>query len=178
MIRSLVTELFCGKILTTINTGIKSESELQTFITRHGIKHFKAREILRPPKLGGVELLPGSSEVHKCIPILLLAEEMRREAGSPIKVAWWWRPEDINKQVGGAKNSDHLYSDAMDFDFTDEESLMRALRGFVAPIYRTGRFCLSVGIGATRLHLGCGSIKGNRHWYYPTHRKEAEELFE
>jgi len=49
--------------------------------------------------------------------ILKLAEHLdavRELWGSPILVTSWYRPPAINRSVGGAKDSRHLYGDAAD----------------------------------------------------------------
>lgn len=41
-------------------------------------------------------------------------DKIRKEWGSPIRVTSWYRPPAVNKRVGGAKNSQHLYGLAAD----------------------------------------------------------------
>ena len=60
--------------------------------------------------------LPPTAEISKNI--VKLAREIqpyREDFGQPLYVSSWYRPPDVNKAVGGASNSYHLYGLAVDF---------------------------------------------------------------
>ena len=64
---------------------------------------------------GGTRMPPNQATVDSIIRIAKLAPQARDRMGRPIHITSWYRPADINRQVGGASNSRHIVDDAIDF---------------------------------------------------------------
>lgn len=79
--------------------------------------YFTVREVANDSK----DRIPRTDKVKTNV--LTLAKELDkiREAwGKPIIVTSWYRPAAVNKSVGGAKNSQHLYGAAVDIKTTSD----------------------------------------------------------
>jgi hypothetical protein len=64
---------------------------------------------------GGTRMPPNQSTVDAMINIATLAQKVRDRIQKPLIITSWYRPAQINRAVGGAKNSRHLIGDAIDF---------------------------------------------------------------
>ncbi|MEO0868285.1 MAG: D-Ala-D-Ala carboxypeptidase family metallohydrolase [Cyanobacteria bacterium J06642_11] len=64
---------------------------------------------------GGTRMPPNQATVDAMIRIASLAQQARDRLGRPFHITSWYRPADINRQVGGASNSRHIVGDAIDF---------------------------------------------------------------
>ncbi|MBX2863687.1 MAG: DUF882 domain-containing protein [Leptolyngbyaceae cyanobacterium MAG.088] len=64
---------------------------------------------------GGTRMPPNQATVDGMIRIAGLAQQARDRIGRPFHITSWYRPPDINRQVGGASNSRHIVGDAIDF---------------------------------------------------------------
>ncbi|MEM8613953.1 MAG: D-Ala-D-Ala carboxypeptidase family metallohydrolase [Cyanobacteria bacterium P01_H01_bin.105] len=64
---------------------------------------------------GGTRMPLNQSTVDGMIRIAKLAQQARDRIGRPFHITSWYRPPDINRQVGGASNSRHIVGDAIDF---------------------------------------------------------------
>ncbi|ESA35784.1 peptidase m15a [Leptolyngbya sp. Heron Island J] len=64
---------------------------------------------------GGTRMPPNQSTVDGIVRIAKLAQQARDRIGRPFHITSWYRPADINRQVGGASNSRHIVGDAIDF---------------------------------------------------------------
>ena len=64
---------------------------------------------------GGTRMPPNQATVDGMIRIAKLAQQARDRIGRPFHITSWYRPPDINRQVGGASNSRHIVGDAIDF---------------------------------------------------------------
>lgn len=64
---------------------------------------------------GGTRMPPNQSTVDGMVRIAKLAQQARDRIGRPFHITSWYRPADINRQVGGASNSRHIVGDAIDF---------------------------------------------------------------
>ena len=67
----------------------------------------------------GIDNKPGAYEV-KCARDLAfhVFEPLRKWAGGPIRINSFFRCKDLNKAIGGSKNSQHCYGQAIDIDDT------------------------------------------------------------
>jgi hypothetical protein len=84
--------------------------DLQREIELKGIRHFSAAEFLRGVPSG---TLPGGFLPH-ALSILQQADRIREFMGSPLELSSGYRPAAMNKSVGGAPGSSHLYAAAVD----------------------------------------------------------------
>ena len=64
---------------------------------------------------GGTRMPPNQATVDGMVRIATLAQQARDRIGRPFHITSWYRPADINRQVGGASNSRHIVGDAIDF---------------------------------------------------------------
>lgn len=64
---------------------------------------------------GGTRMPPNQATVDSIVRIARLAQQARDRLGRPFHITSWYRPADINRQVGGASNSRHIVGDAIDF---------------------------------------------------------------
>jgi len=125
-----------------------------------GVVNFTAEEVTR----GGTIIPP--RERWSTGPLLFWwAQELRDEVGEPVHLRWWYRDEELNKRVGGASGSDHLSASAVDLDFRSRRSL-EAARMVLEPVYESGLFNISLGVGDRTIHLGFYSANGHRRWWY------------
>lgn len=68
---------------------------------------------------GGTRVPEDQVTVGRIIRIATALEEVRKFLGGhPMKVHSWYRPPSVNRAVGGAADSRHLYGDAVDFSLT------------------------------------------------------------
>lgn len=109
-------------------------------------KYFTVREVTN----GDRRRLPSEDEIKANIFQLARELDIVREAwGSPIIVTSWYRPAAINRSVGGARNSQHLYGKGVD---------VRPARGNIHDFQRW----LDTVAWADKA-LGYGAIKGFVH---------------
>ncbi len=94
---------------------------LDDYLTEHGIRHFRAHEIAPVGKAAGSgenapRLMPPPAELWGWIlPTLHVAEWLRRDLGGrPVIVTSGWRDAKYNRAVGGAKESMHVWFNALD----------------------------------------------------------------
>lgn len=75
-------------------------------------KYFSVGEVTK----GDPRRIPiAGSEIEKeILKLAIELDKIREEWGSPILVTSWYRPSVVNKAVGGASNSQHLYGRAVD----------------------------------------------------------------
>ncbi|NJO39700.1 MAG: peptidase M15A [Cyanobacteria bacterium CRU_2_1] len=78
---------------------------------------------------GGSRIPPNQETVDAIVRIAELAQQARDRIGRPFRVTSWYRPSDINRQVGGVSLSRHIVGDAIDFycDGLSGDQIYRAL---------------------------------------------------
>ncbi|MBD3883625.1 DUF882 domain-containing protein [Phormidium tenue FACHB-886] len=65
---------------------------------------------------GGTRIPESPEVVRRMLFLARALQEVRQQLGNrPIQVRSWYRPPAINRAVGGATDSRHLYGDAVDF---------------------------------------------------------------
>jgi hypothetical protein len=64
---------------------------------------------------GGTRMPPDQTTVNAIIRIARMAQEARDRIGRPFRITSWYRPPEVNRQVGGASASRHIVGDAIDF---------------------------------------------------------------
>ena len=87
-------------------------SDLQQYLNDNNITHFSAKEITHLTR-PDINVLPERDLWGNIIETLLFLEGMRLLFG-PILIYSGYRPLYYNSEVGGAKNSQHLYFRAAD----------------------------------------------------------------
>ena len=97
-------------------------------------------EIARTPR-------PGSIEAQNIIKLAAELDKLREAYGKPIGVTSWYRPDAINRAVGGARNSQHINGCAVD------------IYPIGGDIHRFQSWCDAVWFGA----LGFGASRGFVH---------------
>lgn len=78
---------------------------------------------------GGARMPPNQATVDAIVRIAQMAQQARDRIGRPFRVTSWYRPADINQEVGGASQSRHIVGDAIDFycDGLTGDQIYRAL---------------------------------------------------
>jgi Peptidase M15 len=78
---------------------------------------------------GGSRLPPNLETVDAMVRIAQMAQQARDRINRPFRITSWYRPSDINREVGGASMSRHIVGDAIDFycDGLSGDQLYRAL---------------------------------------------------
>lgn len=70
----------------------------------------------------GIPNKMNNSETQKAIDLCMnVFEPIRTHLGKPIKINSGFRSLAVNKRLGGAKNSQHCFGEAMDLDIQDKE---------------------------------------------------------
>ena len=103
--------------------------------------------------------------------ILRLAKELDRvrEAwGSPIGVTSWFRPEPINRQVGGVQGSQHTYGRAADIYTMDSDGFSQRDREFENWLDQKAwsNMALGYGVSAGRGFTHIDTRAGRIRWNY------------
>ena len=84
-------------------------------------KNFTAEEFYRSPTAmrHGINNEPNAEVVSNLIDLVdNLLQPLRDKLGKPVKILSGYRSPELNKIVGGAVNSDHLYGKAADIGVT------------------------------------------------------------
>ena len=72
--------------------------------------------------------IPDAKEVINLVTLVeKVLDPAREEFGQPIKVTSGFRSEEINKKIGGAKGSQHMFGQAADIQCSDNKKLFRIL---------------------------------------------------
>ena len=131
------------------------DQELEAFIDRLGLRHFKGREFTPywSRTLDGVRnARPHESLWPNIVPTLIVADEAREQLGQPITISSSYRRPAYNAAVGGEENSFHMRFMALDLQSPAGPKALHAvfkrLRGtrFKLP-GNAGSFIFRGGIG-------------------------------
>lgn len=132
---------------------------LQGAFDAMGIEHFHPEELVpvrrEPPPL---------PLLGNILPTMLVLERLRVTFDSPVHINSAWRPAAYNRQIGGARNSQHVQFSAVDFTVRTHKPLEAAkwLEGC------TWKDQIGVGRYDTFTHID------TRHWEgRPQHGKPA-----
>lgn len=139
------------------------EQALEAFIDSLGLRHFRGKELTpywsRKNK-SGANHVPPSSLWGNIVEPLVILDQLRESTGKSIRITSTFRSEAYNKGTGGAKFSQHLLFNAIDFQGHYPPkylaTALKAMRGkrFKNPV--TGRsfvFRGGVGLYPTFVHL-------------------------
>jgi hypothetical protein len=142
---------------------------LTEFLQANGIEHFTGREVCTLRRLGEVVEPPPREWWDRIVPTLKIAEEIRAELGCPLIVGNGFRPAALNKRVGGARRSQHLFFRALDLDLpVNRRSHAEDFYRLAALAYLKHGEEHRVGLGlyrpwkGTRVHIDTGYRR--RHW--------------
>lgn len=138
---------------------------LNQFLIGEGIEHFTGLETLKLRRMGITAPVPPVGWWPRIIPALRIAERIREELGHSLIIGNGYRPKDLNKRVGGAKNSQHLWYRALDLDLPNShrsKAEKYALYEAAAVAYNILGHEYKMGFGiysakrGTRVHIDCG----------------------
>ena len=121
-----IIDRFNKKVVDPMNFEMTMEG-YQEYLDAMGIKFVSAKEMCTPhnasvaSELGYNAFVPQRDWWARGGALAALFDHLRADLGKPIVVRNWWRPEDYNKKVGGAKASDHIGAYAFDMDFKSHE---------------------------------------------------------
>lgn len=144
--------------------------ELEVFIDRLGLRHFKGREFTPywDSKRGKVKnTVPPSPLWPRIVPTLIVLDEVRERLGYAIRLTSTYRKPAYNAAVGGEPNSFHMRFMAVDWQGRHGSPPMwaacvKSLRGkrFVLP-GNGGDFLFGGGVGVypTFVHVDCRPAK-------------------
>lgn len=80
-------------------------------------KNFHLEEFIQSPTAVrlGIDNSPPDDVLENLHELANVLQDIRDEIGKPIIISSGYRCRALNKSIGGAKNSDHLYGRAVDF---------------------------------------------------------------
>lgn len=107
---------------TTIYVGTRGDPELEGLLNEFdavlasaGVRNFRSAEVTKLRKTPGPSYaIPHRDAWPKMVRTLQLLQRVRDQLGAPITIYNGFRPEDYNKAVGGARDSDHIWAEAVD----------------------------------------------------------------
>ena len=158
----------------------------QRFLSDVGVVNFSAKEmgytdnIKKANEFGFENLIPPQGCWYRGAALALLADKLREEVDSSINLTSWYRPTQYNKYIGGSTASDHLQAKAIDLSTKGDVSKRIVMQKYICKNFwkddlfglqawtenQNERLNISVGIAATFLHIGLGTIPGRRYWTY------------
>ncbi len=143
---------------------------------------FKYAEVVAPhrkqkaKRAGHTTLVPPRHLWMWATLVIRLANLIRKEIGTPVKMRNLYRPMSYNAMVAtsGIK-SDHPNACGADLDFKtigDRRKAEGFLRGLM---FARPDFNISMGIGSRTLHVGIHTPRGSRIWAYKSREKLRNE---
>lgn len=157
---------------------------IRSYLTRHQVPHFAAD--LTAQTAGPPELWPS------LVPTLRVAEMIRSRVGKPLLIVSAYRSPDVNKQAGGAKDSQHMYGRAIDLSLRPKDSQTEANRGdfYQAALLLWKKYgpSMKMGLGiyaprdvlqpegSTFIHLDTGWM--HRSWTGPRYQGQRDLIAE
>lgn len=136
-------------------------------------KHFTLNELTKSDtaKKFGIDNSPDTLAVSNLDDLVVnVLDPLRKAWGAPIRVGSGYRCKELNKKVGGVKNSQHILGQAADIVPVDRSKIDRFI-SFVKEWCKTNEFdqCIIEKSGSTRwIH-----ISYNRH----RNRKKCFHLY-
>lgn len=112
--------------------------------------------------------LPGSDIERNCLELARELDHVRETWGSPIGVTSWYRPPDVNAEVGGVFDSQHLSGRAADIYTIDSDGFGQRDRNFehwLDTVAWKGR-ALGYGISSRRGFTHVDLRIGEERWNY------------
>ncbi len=143
-------------------------------------RYFDTDEIVTPndkakaESVGYDEFVPPEHTWGVVTLLVWIADQMRHEAGSPVKMRNLWRPMSYNRLVSTSGiESDHPNACGMDLDFKTSSARQEAEDWMAALIEASDNAArLSIGLGHKTLHVGVLSPCGSRSWKYKSYGSE------
>lgn len=146
---------------------------LDSFLLQCGILRYDAEDVHRLTRAGLVAPPLPVELYRKVVPPLRLAQAMCDLTGIDLVLGNVYRPEPLNRQVGGAKNSGHLRAEAADVDLPlplrQDKGAQDTVRMVAAKIWLEHGKELRLGVGfyrrlRWRVHIDLGHPNGWRYW--------------
>ncbi|MCA2813013.1 MAG: hypothetical protein IM477_10865 [Microcystis sp. M090S1] len=132
-------------------TQINWKNPTQKISKYFSVGEVTKRDARRIPQSGG--------EVERNIlQIAIELDKIRDEWGSPILVNSWYRPSEVNRAVGGSRNSEHLWGRAVDIRPLNPGRLVK----FQAWLDQHWYGALGYGAARGFIHLDTRNAKGWR----------------
>jgi len=140
--------------------------QLEAFIDSLGLRYFKGSELTpywSRARKSGANSAPPKNLWPNIVETLLVLDEIRHRVGKPLIITSSYRSPEYNRAVGGARFSQHVIFNAIDFQSSGGTvrpvalaTIARNLRGntFVNPTTKK-RFIFKGGVGdyATFVHI-------------------------
>ncbi len=144
------------------------EKQLENYIDSLELRYFKGSELTpywSRSRKNGTNSVPPKNLWPNIVETIIVLDEIRHQVGSPLTITSSYRSSEYNSAVGGARFSQHLIFNALDFQSNGGKvrpvtiaSIARNIRlekkQFVNPITKK-RFTFKGGVGlyATFVHI-------------------------
>jgi len=159
------------------------EDAVDRYLKDSGVRHFTARELLRPTHPSVAERLghekgylwPPMHQFPFAVLLLLWGDRARDISGKPATCRNWYRPmhyqsqpdpTNPSKPIAKSKiHSDHPHACGMDFDFRGVN--LDAVRAYWLRVYEDNAEFLNTSLGdygGGTFHIGVMSPRGHRSW--------------
>ena len=168
--------LFGGRVIDPKKYSHTLEG-FQEYLTASNVQSFTAKEMLIPHRLktakalGYKILLPKHEWWARGVALAKIADRLRVEVDSPMRMRNWWRPANYNAKVGGARSSDHILALGVDLDYKSGNKRRIAERYLKNVKKKNPWLKMSLGLGGRTTHVGILTSKGERTWHYSSYRR-------